>query len=97
VMEKIGENISDKSVTGKSGMAVPHRNPRSEPNRRETRPALLVFFVVRRGRLQILSFADQAAIEALDVIHAIPPGDNYGAAVLTGSFHGLHKANMALF
>jgi hypothetical protein len=57
----------------------------------------VVFLVVRGGRLQVLCLADHAAVEALDIVNTIPPGDNDGAVVLTGGFHGLHKANMALF
>src|SRR5258708_9486628 len=53
----------------------------------------LLFVFVDRYRLQIFSFDDQTAVETFDIIDAVTPGDDFGAAVLTCELDGLHKAN----
>jgi hypothetical protein len=52
----------------------------------------LLFFVFDRDRLQVLGFYNQTAVETLDIIHAVTPGNNYGTVVLTSELDGLHKA-----
>jgi hypothetical protein len=53
----------------------------------------LLFVLVGGHRFQIVGFYDQTAVETLDVIDAVAPGDNHGTGVLTSGLHGLHKAN----
>jgi hypothetical protein len=52
----------------------------------------LLFFVFGSDGFQIFGFDNQTAVETLDVIHAVAPGNNYGAVVLTSGLDGLHKA-----
>ena len=48
------------------------------------------FLVVHAGGFQVFGLEDLAAIQALDVIYAVAPGDNFGPVMLTS---GLHRKN----
>jgi hypothetical protein len=51
----------------------------------------LFLFVLDFYRFKVLSFEDLAAIETLDVVHSVSPGDDLGTVMLTG---GLHKTTL---
>src|SRR5437867_1018222 len=56
----------------------------------------LLFLVVNDYRLQIFGFDNQTAVQAFHIIHAVTPGDNDGAAMLTIGWYELHKDELGL-
>src|SRR5438034_3062781 len=56
----------------------------------------LLFLVVNDYRLQIFGFDNQTAVQAFHIIHAVTPGDNDGAAMLTIEWYELHKDELGL-
>jgi hypothetical protein len=49
-------------------------------------PLLFVFFL-DGYLLQVLGFEDLTAVQALDVVHAVTPGDYHGPVMLTSELH----------
>jgi hypothetical protein len=50
------------------------------------REGLILFFLGNSG-LKVFSLEDLPAIEALDVVYAIPAGNNLGTIVVTSGLH----------
>ena len=46
---------------------------------------LLLFGRVHANRFQIFRFEDLPAVEAFQVVHAVPAGNNYGFIMFTSS------------
>ena len=61
----------------------------------------LLFLVVNDYRLQIFGFDNQTAVQALDIVYAITPGDDDSTVVFTIGWNllhlGLHKDDLGLF
>src|ERR1700730_3341467 len=77
------------SFTGYEGST-----PSSSTNRRQQR-SLLVFFV-HGDRFQVFGFNNHTAVEAVDIIDTVTPGNKYSAVVLADGryrLRGLHKAD----
>ena len=55
-------------------------------------PALLFLFL-NRHLFEVLGFENLTAVQALDVVHTVAPGDYLGSVVLTS---GLHKARLCI-
>ena len=48
-------------------------------------------FVIHKDRFEILCFINLVAIEAMDVIHAISPGNHLRMGVSTSAFHNTEQ------
>ena len=51
------------------------------------RELLLFFFVAGSKGFEVFGLEDLAAIETLDIVHAIAAGEYLGTGVLAGSLH----------